>query len=192
MPQFQLQNACEGVGAACHTATGYECCAILPLEGVISDATFFIRHIVGEDGNPYAEVGLKGLEKQHASEALELISQALREHGFSYYSSLAFAPENVQAFAPQTLVDEDTVAVLLHAPQAIIVCVMEAVEHLVDARARAFICEQEHVPHVLFKSMYHTMYPEMKDGPGGGRQALRRLHYLAKALTSGTPLAQAS
>ena len=190
MARFRLDNGKDGVEKAWHTATGYECIANHPgnSRGYAERIHFYVKHVVGSDGRPYAEVGLTGLEEGEKSGTLQQVKQLLEKAGIRNIPSLTYVDEDEMAYAEQLTADYSSIAVRLHAGQDSVSLAVDALNQFILDISREFVKEQEQVPNVIYESILEVMGPELDKGPGGHDHAIEYAKRVSEELIHGIQL----
>ena len=186
MPHFMMQNGCEGMRKAYHTATGYECVANHPgnKKEKAQRIMFYARHVVGADGFPYTEIGFSGLYDFEREGVIFEIKSSFQAAGMVEVDNLTNVESDSKCFSQRKSVD-DNVSFRVCAGKEGISKIVDVLGKLLLDSSREFVKEQEMVPDVLVESILAYMGSEMDKGPGGHEMAVRKARYLAFQFENG-------
>lgn len=191
--QFTLDNGKTGFEKAWHTSTGYECAVSNPWSSGEEPGrvVLFVRHIVGNDGLPYVEAGLTGLDEHEKSDAFSDLKRCLSAAGFAEVKSLTNAATGVKAWVAQEALSFNSISVRVKTAEKDngIVATVDAFRNLIHAEAHKFITGQESLPDVLYQSILGVMGADLDKGPGGHDHAIEVAKRLAAEFSRGTRLA---
>ncbi len=182
MASFRQDNGKQGHERVAHTATGYECYStfsngIRQHEGQIS---LFIRHIIGDNGNPYIEIGLLGVHDLEKKDAINLIKQLLTQSGYSEEQSIENLSHNNSFFSKSVTRKLTRPTIIINDDNDSITNIIDSLPNLTTPEAECFIKEQEKIDNILFKSILHILGSELNKGPGGQKYAINKAYELAQ------------
>ena len=180
MAKFKVNNGKNGAERVCHTTTGYECVA--NHSGNVDDSgrvIFFARYVVGFDGFPYAEIGLKGLDETEKSISAHDLREKMIKSKFTEVMNASNAHSIEFSFIEHTRVPNDMVAFRVNCGENGILSVIGALSDYVNVSSYEFIEEQESIEDSLFQSILHNMGDELQKGPRGKEFAIIKAKQLA-------------
>ena len=180
MGKFKVDNGKKGVERVCHTTTGYECVANHSGNIGGSDRImFFARCVVGFDGSPYTEIGLRGVEDTEKNTSFHDFREKLSKSGFTEVMNASNVGSVGRSFLEHTRVPSDVVAFRVNCGGDGILSVIAALSDYVNDSSYDFIEEQESVEDSLFQSILYNMGDELKKGPKGKGFAVIKAKQLA-------------
>ncbi len=185
MAIFTIENGQKGEAWCKHTATGYECSAIHPLnqEQMEPSVHFIMRYVMGTEGIPCIELGFKGLSENEYGSHKRKLEQLLTAAEFEHVSSFTDRALPERAFMHADDAEWKSVTVKIVHANTSMSELMDIFQECVADKGYNFIKEQEEVDNVLFKSMLYCMGPSLMKGGGYDQQTtMQKIALLAQEL----------
>jgi hypothetical protein len=186
MASFKKNNGMSGQNWVAHTATGYECYAIVTHpDDADKEIKFYARHVVGPDGNPYTEVGFKSLEPFQGRDLMNKVKVALANYGFKEVLSIATIPDGELAYSEHSNPKRYTIELRLRAGKNGIEVAFDSLAQFISKDCLNFVHEQESVEDVLYKSIMDNLGDDLRKSKGGAAHAEKRARELADYFRNG-------
>jgi hypothetical protein len=194
MTFFRKNNGKHGLSYAQHTATGYECPAIIINEGdCCKDITFYAKQITSLKGKAFTVIGFYSDEEFNMELLYSQIKLALYDYGLGEVLDIDTQSKYSMTFSRYNTKVPNTLEFRICAGDDGVLIAFYALKNFIHQDAREFVQEQETQVHdVLYKSLFENLGEELSRSPGGWATAEHRCREIAQVLRNGIRLQQAN
>lgn len=190
MTFFRKDNGKLGISHAHHTATGYECPAIICNDkDCCKEITFFAKQITSLKGKAFTEIGFYSKEEFDTEGLYEHIRLALYNYGLGEVLNIDSQSKYSMTFSRYHTKVPNTLEFRICGGDDGVLIAFYALKDFIHQDAREFVREQEtEVEDVLFKSLVDNLGAELSRSPGGHMSVEQRCRELAHIFRNGIRL----
>jgi hypothetical protein len=189
MASFEKHNGKQGIAKIYHTATGYECPAIINFDNPenAQEVIFFAKQITSLKGKPYTEIGFYAEQPFDTNSLYKKVSECLYKYGLDEVAYIENYKKNSLKFSRYNAPNPNKhLEIRLCAGDDGILIAFYTLKEFIHNDCRNFVHEQEvEVEDVLFKSIWANLGDEMCKSVGGKEYAIKHCREIADTIKKG-------